>query len=77
MRVQGLRRKFYDVIPERGIRPPGREKDVRKSPEPIRAYDESTAKASVSRSCFNTNRMAGVKNLCKEVNLATQPNSTL
>ena len=33
--------------------------------KPIRAYDGSAAKANVSRSCFNTNRMAGVKNLCK------------
>ena len=31
MRVQGLRRKFYDVISDRRIWPPGRENGVRKS----------------------------------------------
>ena len=31
MRVQGLRRKFYDVIPDRRIWRPGRENGVRKS----------------------------------------------
>ena len=49
MRVQGLRRKFYDVIPDWGIWPPGREKGVRKSKMCSKCFERHSQKSALQK----------------------------